>query len=245
MGGPVLIGTIERKNKIYRVLPRDRFFSLFEERQNALVLPKKWQDPFENIILKSKVKMATGEIGKFASHDNVYGQCWTLESASDAIWQIYSREQNAVRVRTTVGKLIDSLRSVHRDLADVSYFIGRVEYLTERRLREFGRTIFKKDITPEAVARSLLVKRRAYKHENEVRLILYFEPKSIKHSNGIYKYKLSPLDVIDQAMIDGRVPYAEFVPFKKEIMRRTGLPYASVKRSLLYTTPKDFTVNIP
>jgi hypothetical protein len=240
----MLIGKIERKNRIYRVFPRDRFFSLFEDGNNALVLPAKWQDPFENVILKSKVRMENGEFGCFKFHNDLFGQCWTLESASDAIWQIYSRDQNAVRVRTTIGALIDSLSAHHPERANTTCFIGRVNYFTDKKLREFGRDIFRSGITPESVARSLLVKRRAYKHENEVRLI-YFEPGKVRHNDGVYKYKLNPLAVFDQAMIDGRVSYPDFVPFKKEVIRRSGLPGDRVKRSLLYTPPKDFFVEIP
>lgn len=238
-----IIGKIKENTKIYRIFPRKRFLQLFQENRNALVLPTKWEDPFENVFLKADVVSATGEKGRFDFHDDVYGQCWTLEAASDAMWQIYSREKDSVRVRTTVGKLLASLCDLHTEWAHVSCFIGRVEYLTEAKLRTFGRTVFKTFPPSEAVARSLLVKRRAYRHENEVRIIC-IQPSDTKHLNGVYSYDLEPRNVIDQVMVDGRVAHSDFLPFKRQVMAVTGLSESRVKRSLLYRQPEGFLVEV-
>lgn len=239
-----VFGKLKNNNEIYRIFPRQRFFELFEERKNALVLPTMWKDPFENVILRAEVRTKTGEKGRFDFHDDVYGQCWTLETANNAMWQIYSRDEDAIRVRTTVGKLIKSLRAANADWADTACFIGRVKYLSDKELQKFGTSIFSSGLSAEAVAKSLIVKRNAYNYENEVRLI-YFEPSRTKHPDGVFKYDLDPLSLIDQAMVDGRVPYEEYKPIKEEIMKRTGLKDHQIKRSLLYRQPKDFVVEIP
>lgn len=239
-----MIGKIDQDTKIYKILKRDYFFELFEDKKNALVLPSSWQDPFENVILKAEVRTARGEIGKFSFHDDVYGQCWTLDTASDAMWQIYSDKKNAVRVRTTVGRLIDSLHAAHGNWAHATCFIGKIQYMGEGQLKKFAQTIFKDGIMPEAIARSLLVKRNAYKHEREVRLI-YIKRDKTKHADGVCKYDIDPHDLIDQAMIDPRVPYDKYAPFKKEVKKRTGLTDKQIKRSLLYRQPKGFVVEIP
>ena len=94
------------------------------------------------------------------------------------------------------------------------------------------------------IARSLLIKRMAYKHENEVRLI-YIEPGKTIHADGLYKYEIEPTAIFDQVMVDGRVPYEEFVVLKNRIAKRTGLSKHRIKRSLLYTSPRGFVVCIP
>lgn len=239
-----IIGKIDENTKIYRLFPRDRFLQLFKENRNALVHPAKWDDPFENVILRAEVVTSSGGKGKFGFHDDVYGQCWTLETASDAIWQIYSRDKNAIRVRTTVGKLLRSLCASHGDWASATCFIGRVKYLSESKLRSFSRAIFRDGLGAQAIAHSLLVKRNAYKHENEVRLI-YIEREDFKHPNGVYSYELEPRDIVEQVMVDGRVSHDEFLPFKEEVMKLTGLSENQVKRSLLYQQPKGFLVEVP
>lgn len=239
-----MLGDIRRDDKIYKILKQKYFFELFEDRKNALLAPRKWHDPFENVILNAEVRTATGERGNFSFHEDVYGQCWTRHTASDAMWQIYSDKKDAVRVRTTVGQLIDGLCAAHGEWAHAACFIGRVEYLSETRLKAFARTIFKDGITPESIACSLLVKRKAYEHEREVRLI-YIERENAKHPDGVYKYAINPHTLFDQAMIDGRMTYEQYKPFKEEVMRRTGLLDQQVKRSLLYRQPEGFVVEIP
>ena len=239
-----IIGDITRRSTIYRVFPRHRFFELFEERKNALVWPTKWDDPFENFILRSPVRTASGEKGEFGFHKYLYGQCWTLHKRSDAMWRICSPEKDAVRIRTNVGKLIDSLSEANKGSETDRCFIGKVTYPTDAKLRKFARTVFKDGLTTEAVARSLLVKRNAFEHEDEVRLI-YFEGDQTVHENGVYKYPLDPHVVFDQVMIDPRMSYKKYVSFKKEIIEKTGFDEARIKRSLLYKPPAGFMVVIP
>ena len=244
MANGTVFGKITRSTIIYRVFPRDRFFQLFEEGMNALVWPTKWEDPFENFVLRSPVRTAAGELGEFGFHKDVYGQCWTLHKASDAMWRIYSPKKDAVRLRTTVGKLLDSLCGANNNKENDCCFIGRVTYPKEAKLKKFARTVFKNGLTAEAVARSLLVKRRAFVHENEVRII-YFEGDQIVHAEGVYKYPLNPNAVFDQIMIDPRVSCESFTNFKDEIGKRTGFKVECIKRSLLYKPPEGFTIEVP
>lgn len=83
-----------------------------------------------------------------------------------------------------------------------------------------------------------------FEHEKEVR-ITYFEGDQIVHGDGVYKYPLDPLAVFDQVMIDPRLSYKEFQSFKDEIVARTGIDEARIKRSLLYKPPDGFIVEIP
>lgn len=109
---------------------------------------------------------------------------------------------------------------------------------------KFARTVFKDGLSAHAVARSLLVKRNAFEHEDEVRLI-YFEGDRVLHENGVYKYPLEPHAVFDQVMIDPRMSYKKYVSFKDEIIEKTGFDEARIKRSLLYKPPEGFIIEIP
>lgn len=239
-----IAGDITSDTTIYRVFPRNRFFELFDEKKNALVRPTMWEDPFENFILRSPVRTAAGETGEFGFHNDVYGQCWTLQKRSDAMWRIYSPRTDAVRVRTSVGRLVDSLCAANKGASNDSCFIGKVDYPPDFKLKKFARTMFKDGLTAEAVARSLLKKRNAFKHEAEVRLI-YLEGQNKKHDGGVYKYALDPHATFDQFMIDPRMSYQKFCTFKDEIVARTNIHESSIKRSLLYKPPEGFVVEIP
>ena len=54
---------------IYRIISVPHLFALFEKKQNILVKPKNWEDPFENFILESKVRLQTGELATLAFRD--------------------------------------------------------------------------------------------------------------------------------------------------------------------------------
>ncbi len=222
---------------IYRIISLKRLFELFSTKHNVLVSPKKWEDPFENFILKSKAILHDGEIVDFGFRDDFYGQCWSRHRASDAMWRIYSPGSNSVRIRTTIPKLADSLAKNLIPKQNIQCFIGKVRYLNNSKLMGFANNIFKGRINPQAheVAETLLVKRPAFKHENEVRL-LYF-----KSENGIardiYRYDIDPHDLIDQIMIDPRVEYDKYLQIKDEIKTNTKFK-GRILRSLLYAPPK-------
>ena len=96
---------------IYRIFPVNRFFEMIKEKKMAMVKPKLWDDPFENLLLSSRFQLDDGEIVNFESANSVYGQCWTEHRESDAMWRIYSPQKNGIRVSTTPRKLLSSLEN--------------------------------------------------------------------------------------------------------------------------------------
>ena len=225
----------DKDRYVYRIIPVKRLYELFTKRENVLVRPAMWEDPFENFILNSKARLPDGEIVRFGFNNDFYGQCWTLLTTSDAMWRIYSREAQSVRIRTTVRKLGDSLSTGLGELANVQVFIGKVRYLTDKQLLGFADTVFADGLNPVALAETLLVKRKAFVHEKEVRL-LYFE-KSNKPAGDVFHYSLNPNALVDQIMIDPRLPNDKANDLKEEIKDETGFTGA-IRRSLLYAPPK-------
>lgn len=110
-----------------------------------------------------------------------------------------------------------------------------MQYLKDQELLDFGSRIFAKGLQTSALAQTLLIKRKAFLHENEVRL-LYFEKKQNPQSN-LYAYDIDPHALIDQIMIDPRVPLDKVEAFKKKVSKKTGFT-GKVVRSLLYAPPR-------
>jgi hypothetical protein len=210
----------------------------------VLVRPHNWEDPFENFVLNSSVEMADGEVGKFGFHEDFYGQCWTRHKASDAMWRIYSGNKTGVRVRTTIDKLARSLAAPLGDWAHVQAFIGKVKYLSDAKLKAFAASVFSDGINPDTLASSLLVKRAAFSHEREVRLLYLEKENNKKQEDGFYRYPVDPHDLIDQIMVDPRLPLKEAKDLIEEIRTTTGFR-GGTKRSLLYAPPRGFVVKIP
>jgi len=230
---------------IYRIISIERLIQLYKNNENTLVKPDAWDDPYENLILKSKVKQLSGEIISYGFHTHFYGQCWTLHQASDAMWRIYSNDKKGVRIRTTVRKLANSLSGSDVKLPDAKCFIGKVRYLPNKKLIAFSNSVYSVyEDGSLAVANlfdSLLVKRTAFSHEKEVRL-LYGDLTS-DTSSMLFTYRFDPHETIDQFMLDPRLTYSEYIECKSHIKSETGAK-CEIKRSLLYAAPEKVVLNV-
>ena len=119
---------------LYRIYALDKFEQLLASSYDVLVNPAKWKDPFENFFLE-----ATEVIDDLSRQPiplknlaaDWYGQCWSTQAESDAMWRIYSSDPNikgaapakmGVKVKTTVKKLF-ALRHKLPDEAAVYPFI--------------------------------------------------------------------------------------------------------------------------
>lgn len=236
------INSKDRNKKIYRIEKLYRLLEMFDIKINTLVKPKLWKDPFENFICSSPFKTKRGETYKFPLRDCAYGQCWTLIPESDAMWRIYAPNEDGVRIETTIKKLFMSL---HRDnqynYPYSSCFIGKVEYLKEEELHQLvndpERIKELKEISDgisEWQARTLLIKRIEFKHEEEVRL-LYIEPRN-KADKDVYQYSYNPHDLIKSIRFDPRMDSRLFEVYKSHL-KKIGYK-GQVDQSKLYSLPQ-------
>lgn len=186
--------------------------------------------------------MPNGETGDFGFRSDLYGQCWTLHQASDAMWRIYSPNKLGIRIRTTIGRLAGGLSGGLGEWTHQQCFVGKVQYMTTAEMRSFGKKFAAGSLSTDAVAQTLLVKREAFEYEREVRLI-YFEKDNIPHADGVFRYAIDPHRMIDQLMVDPRVPLDKFESLKREIEARTSFR-KSIVRSTLYDPPTQLVLRL-
>jgi hypothetical protein len=159
------------------------------------------------------------------------------------MWRIYSPESEAVRIRSTVRKLAESLWRCRGEWARREVFIGKVQYLTAKKLETFAKGFLRSEdgrLSMRLFATSLLVKRPAFKHEREVRLIFAPQDENAA-SSDLYCYPVNPNEFIDQIMIDPRKAKHEANSLKREIKSKTEFA-GQIKRSLLYAPPPAWTI---
>ena len=189
---------------IYRIFSLERFFQVLDKKQLTLVKPHLWDDPFENVLLKSEFKTASNETAVFEAHDSVYGQCWTQHAESDAMWRIYSPHKNGVRLQTTPRKLLAALQTNIHEHSELYCFIGKVIYAAnENHLKEFLQEINLTATDGTGIAQSLLYKRKEFEHEQEIRLI-YSGPDG-KCPNNTFNCSIKPNTLFDSIMFDPRI----------------------------------------
>lgn len=223
----------ELDKPIYRVFPTSRLFQLFSTRKIALVKPSSWDDPFENLRLKSPVTVA-GSLATISAKDSVYGQCWTKHRETDAMWRIYSGAKDGVRIRSTPRKLLNALRKSCSEHPELKCFVGGVTYLPKFRL---GKALEKIDIfdpNGSGIAESLLYKRQEFSHEKEVRLIYIGNDGSC--NSDTYLFNIDIENTIDRILFDPRMDEGIRQGYVDAIKK---LGYkGEIRRSTLYDVPK-------
>jgi len=201
---------------IYRVFSKNRFEELLLQKKMALVRPAQWDDPYENFFHQGAVTVDGQLVGLDPIRQSFYGQCWTLKEESDAIWRIYAPNKDGVRVKTTVQKLADVLhqRTIQQGMPQHSFhkcYVGKVQYAAqdelhslmvdnERRLRTLT------DTSGRGPALTLLLKRTAFSHEEEVRAIYNTVGEAEKnHYGDVLNFDLNPATFIDEICFDPRM----------------------------------------
>lgn len=228
----------ELDKPVYRIMPVKRLLQCLEEKQLVLVPPSKWDDPFENWLLSSKVKLSsTGESGDMDGiRDKIYGQCWTQHRETDAMWRIYSSDTNGAKVKTTPRKLLEALKSNNQEYGGITCFIGKVKYQTQKDLTSSLTSIDVFNTNGSDIAESLLYKRREFNHEKEVRLI-YTEG-----SGPIYPFNIDPNEIFDEIVFDPRVDRHLFGAYKAAVVAK-GFP-GKVTQSVIYRPPQGLIIKI-
>ena len=231
---------------IYRIYSQCRFLELLGTRRNALVKPRLWDDPFENFFLRSRVIGPGGEnISIESIADDWYGQCWTLNEDTDAMWRIYSHDKDGVKVKTTIRKLFDSFYDEDDPFADLKFLIGKVQYWREAQIVDFMSNVsFYNDVgrggQATGFAKLLCVKREAFEHEHEVRLLFQdLDPRQRKDNVTLFDFDVNAR--CDEVVLDPRLTEADVKAFGNEIEAAgCTLP---VSQSPLYRVP-NFTIQL-
>lgn len=229
---------------MHRTFSYDRFVDLLRSQHNGLVKPTLWDDPFENFMLAhTLVRTPDGELGTLEPlAADWYGQCWTATADSDAMWRIYSASHAGIKATARLGDLLDGLAaSVHLS-AGLQAFAGRVEYYDQRAIAAHMSSLTFTDLAlggnNDHFAELLCVKREAFSHEDEIRL-LYCDADPQQGNGTVYTYALDANAVLASVEIDPRTTPAAAAAIVANL-RVAGLTVPAT-RSTLYDAP-SFTI---
>ncbi len=207
---------------LFRIFPLWAFEDMLRVGRLVLVPPSFWEDPQEDIPSSIMMEGPNHSQKPLAEYLNTaFGQCWSFESESDSLLRAYSRvtidkvhgrniepRYEGVQVRTTPRKLIDALQpwAMRSDWGQI--YLGRVEYLSGNQATQNVTNILAR-IGPREMGRgenraqSLLLKRKAFSHEDEVRLIFVcIDTRKLPEPLTV---NLEPNDFIDEILYDPRL----------------------------------------
>lgn len=227
---------------LWRYMDLPKFMSILENHALFFVRSDKLGDPFEGSfsklnqalrpIIYKDMQLPEAELNKvFLFMKEFRGftliNCWhESDIESEAMWRLYSRGHYGIAIRTSFGRLRDSLK------CDESVYIGRVNYVDY----STNFTIEGNSLGP------YLDKRKSFEHEREVRAIMTPElpgegPLNLREDICDVGVNID-VDIhllIHEVVIDSRAD-----DWFLELIRRIAITYgvdASISRSLLAEPP--------
>ncbi|GJL66454.1 MAG: hypothetical protein NPIRA05_14250 [Nitrospirales bacterium] len=226
----------ELDQHIYRIMKQEYVLAMFSQNQNVLSQMSNWKDQFENFQLRLG-GILNGENFEYGFKNDFVGQCWTRDGYSEAMWGIYANnpDERFLRIRSTPRKLLQGLVDQHSLMPQDTCFVGAVEYKRESELKAFAQNKNTLELSPQRFARSLLLKRSAFGHESEVRL-LYFGEGAQFDKFGLYRYDIDPHKMITQIMADPNRDRSKWNSDKADIKAKTKF-CGEIKRSKIYDPP--------
>ena len=210
---------------IYRFIPLDRLFQILDNKQLTISQTKLWEDTYENFLTKARFKIGNISTSLIDFLPAFYGQCWTLQKETDALWRIYSNDKKGIRIKTKIHKLLGSslneIDSIH--FSTRVRVIGQVSYMTKFQINNWIKTENKKFINAETLLKSLFIKRKEFNHEKEVRLIIHKNINREDELKGIeHKYiqlNIEPNEFIEEITFDPRIDDKVFQTYKNVILK--------------------------
>ncbi|MBO6169034.1 MAG: DUF2971 domain-containing protein [Bacteroidales bacterium] len=218
---------------LFRIVPFDILLQMLSEKTITLVNTYRWDDVYENFIMKYDFVEHGKRIPVHLMEEKFYGLCWSSKMNSDALWRIYSSDKKSVRIKTTVGKIF---RSIPKESGDGVYLFGKVDYYSQTKIENDLKSV--KTLTRDQLASLLLqsffVKRKSFSHESEYRLI-YMSDNLHGEINGIKQLPIDPLSFIENIYFDPRVDDSYVRRCTKVIVDCFGYPKKKVHKSSLYS----------
>jgi len=241
-----LIGELNKqlleKPYLHRIELLERLLQILDNKEMVMVQPKCWTDPMENIIFNARIKK-NGVPFEHPAKNKIYGQCWSYDEDSYALWQIYTTKTNnegiamrhpGVRITTHVDRL-----HLLSDNNGGDFYYGVVKYLTQKELmqlpknKEYIKCLQSDEINQEHV-QSLLLKRKSYNYENEVRILAIPDEGLIDSNNPrICRIKIEPLDFISSVRLDPSLSLPEVKILKDRLVDQYGFKPTAVTQSSL------------
>ena len=207
-----------------------------------------WEDPYELFFLKEDFwsKSNNCSIGMDSPISGTFGQSWSLQDESDAMWRIYSTKASiapgipdiysGIRIQTSFQKILNALYYDDDCMGDT--WLGNVEYGTESQMIEFIKEETKVDsfsIWRDLMPYTMFIKRSEFSHEKEFRVIKLLDSSTDSKYNDIKRIAIAiePDSFIDSYMLDPRLSQQETDILVDKLVK-LGADRLKIKRSELY-----------
>jgi hypothetical protein len=247
---------------IYRIFSLWFFEEAIRTKNMILAHSSTWEDPYEllgrSIVIQHQTNDKVSQEVIDAPFLRVFAQCWSATKESDTLLRAYSRvikdqhvrrnilpREEGVRVSTSARKLLSALEIGTKEEPAGQCYIGTVRYISEDTLAQEVLDIFIKSREhvfdqPDNLVNFALLKRGAFSHEAEVRLI--FISDNLDPATKYIRVKIDPNTLFDEVTFDPRLEAFERRE-REDVIRKLGY-IGKIVESNLYQSPNLF-ISLP
>lgn len=144
---------------LYKYLSFPAFVDMIQRNELHFVLPSEWEDTEENSFVYEWASNLDEVFNKYMTLllvNRTYAQSWTVLEESDAMWRIYSYDNQSIRIKAHTSS-IEKLDGVK--ILPVEYSNTLIPYSFDDMSHS------------EMLLKYIAQKRSAFEHEKEVRLL--------------------------------------------------------------------------
>ena len=244
------ISLVLSNTPLYRIMPLKWFMVMVEEKSNILFRPLKWDDPHETNYSNSVISTEQGDVPLDASH--WFGQCWSACKESALMWQAFKKDKEPyVKIKIDAFSLIKGLAEQNNSLRIavleyIRYFKPTTNDYKEKiydvmMAHQWPSNFIKQGITLAELypMYNLLTKRDIFKHEEEVRLLLF--DKSSSENQESVSYSFDPT-TINEVVVDPwtSLDDSEFNKIKSKIKRKLSSGTTEISKSEIFSDSSKF-----
>ncbi len=240
------IGSANRKHNLYKYMNAERAIQFIESKKICFVEPVVWNDPYEK-------RFYTADYSNFNDYKppkKIFCTCTTLNETSEAAWSIYSSNSTGLASRCVQFKFNrrEFLKTIDNFTVDNSFhfYEGSTVYdlddYTIKNLHKRESLLFKKifeDFDLTKYLNLLLIKRRAFEYENELRYFIL--PNNIGKTDKLF-IEFNIKELIKSISIDHKCSDFEYELIKTKC-KEAGIK-VEIKKFDLYEYDKDLKITI-
>lgn len=198
------------ETKLYRFCLLEHALDVVEKQHLWFANPLSWNDPFESRFLNARYAFGGRDDLAHPLRERLLCMCLTGTYSSEAFWKVYTENTSCTCLSVDSEKMCELLEG----LRGFDVYIGKADYhLTSSIKKERPAGIDMADMFRgeesqrlEASLRLMLLKRVAFKYENEVRILLVPRKKEQLRSAGQYvPYRFGARELIRRVTTDPRM----------------------------------------
>jgi hypothetical protein len=186
--------------KLYRFMTFERLLEHIVNKRFTFPKYKLFDDPWEGFFHKGFHKINEHDSYSVLGENRSFIMCFTRRQVSEDMWRIYSRDSRGVQIVTTVSRLRNLVAGC---CSEYDCYLREVIYDDDIEKDDFFVRTFPKATMQEKTLECLFRKRKAFDHEEEVRLVLYSQKD--RPDSDLYFLDCDPNDVIESVILDPRL----------------------------------------